>query len=353
MVFKKPIIMDSQGKFSLHNRFSNHKRTVLTLLLIFSGLAVLIFAVVNYFREKYLLFSIELIGSCLSFLLLYWLIKNPGFKRFQHIALAYVLLFCLFLVLVFASLEVYMTAYVFVLLMPLIAHLLLGCRLGFIITAIFLMSSAIIFINQYQGHVILTERLGFYNVVIVTTLVWILAFSYERANEHVRADLIHQASHDFLTGLYNRTMLNDIYRHKLNKSINHNKPLSMFVADLDYFKKINDLYGHKAGDEFIREFAVILNKLAGPNSACFRFGGEEFCVILASTDQQNCRQVAENIRRATENIRLKTDHQDITVTVSMGMATCYDKNCEMSDLLKIADKNLYKAKQQGRNRVVG
>ena len=99
--------------------------------------------------------------------------------------------------------------------MPILAHLLLGCRLGFIVTFVFVLLTSIIFISHYHDHSIMINRLGFYNVVIVTILIWGLAFSYERANEQVRSDLIRMASHDFLTGLYNRTMLNDIYQHKL------------------------------------------------------------------------------------------------------------------------------------------
>lgn len=325
---------------------------VLRLLLLLSGLAVILFATVNYFRGKYLLFIVEMLGACIAFLLLYLLRLNPDFKHFQRIALAYVLLFCLFLLFVFAKLEVAITAYNFVLLMPILAHLLLGCRLGFIVTFVFVLLTSIIFISHYHDHSIMINRLGFYNVVIVTILIWGLAFSYERANEQVRSDLIRMASHDFLTGLYNRTMLNDIYQHKLKKSLARQQPLSMLVADLDHFKKINDIYGHEAGDAFIRQFAAILQNQSGPNSACFRVGGEEFCVILAETDQATCYDIAERIRHATEKIPLKTDGQVITVTVSVGIVTCYDSQCSMSDLLKVADKNLYRAKQQGRNRVV-
>lgn len=344
--------MDLKAKFPLHKRFNNHKRKVLSMLLILSGVAVIFFATVNFFREKHILFAVELVGAVISFGLLHFLRADTSFKRFQHIALAYVIIFCLFLLFVIALLDVYITAYSFVLLMPLIAHLLLGCRLGFIVTAVFIIAATIIFITQYHDHVIITEKLGFYNVVIVTVLIWGLAFSYERANEHVRADLIRLASHDFLTGLFNRTMLTDIYQHKLNKSIKNQQPLSMLVADLDHFKKINDLYGHKAGDTFIQKFADILQQHSGPNSACFRVGGEEFCVILSNTDNDGCYEIAENIRRATEKIRLQTDDQDLSVTVSIGIVTCYDTSCSMSDLLKIADKNLYRAKQQGRNQVV-
>ncbi len=345
--------MNLKDKSSLHKRFNSHKRHVLGLLLILSGSAVIIFAVVNYFRAKYVLFTVELIGAGISFILLYFLKSDLSYKLYQHVALAYVLLFCLFLLIVFARLDIYITAYNFVLLMPLIAHLLLGVRLGFIVTATFLLLSAIIFINRFQDHVIITEQLGFYNVVIVVVLIWGLSFHYERTNEHARTDLIHLASHDFLTGLFNRTMLSDVFHHKLEQSIKEQQPLSLLTADLDYFKNINDLYGHDAGDAFIRKFSEILQKHSGSKSDCFRVGGEEFCVILSSTDHDECHKIAENIRSATEKIRLQSNQHDIPVTVSIGIVTCYGSNCSLSDLLKFADKNLYKAKQQGRNRVVG
>ena len=89
--------MELKSKIPLERRFNQHKRMVLRLLLLLSGLAVILFATVNYFRGKYLLFIVEMLGACIAFLLLYLLRLNPDFKHFQRIALAYVLLFCLFL----------------------------------------------------------------------------------------------------------------------------------------------------------------------------------------------------------------------------------------------------------------
>jgi diguanylate cyclase (GGDEF)-like protein len=126
----------------------------------------------------------------------------------------------------------------------------------------------------------------------------------------------------------------------------------MLVADLDHFKKINDVYGHYAGDEFIKRFANILERHSGPEGTCFRVGGEEFCIVFSKTDINSCYQIAENIRLATQEISLGSRSDFIPVTTSIGIVSCNKQLCDMSELLKRADRKLYLAKQHGRNQVV-
>jgi len=344
--------MNVDNKNQISKKFNSHKKKVLNVLLIFTTISLVIFALVNYQRGKYLLVGIELVAGVISFMMWYFLKSITNIIHFQRIAFAYVVMFCGFLLFAFWQLDISITAYTFVLLMPFMAHLLLGNNVGLVITAIFICLTGVIFFQSYHTHPIFNDLTGFYNLIVVTILIWGLAYSYEQANEEAKETLIRMASRDYLTDLYNRTMLNDVFHYKLNKSVRNQQPLSILVADLDHFKKINDLYGHKAGDQFIKKFAEILKQHSGTNSACFRVGGEEFCVILSNTDIERGREIAENIRQATEFLSLNLDKFTIPVTVSIGIVACHKMTSDISNLLELADQKLYQAKQQGRNQVV-
>jgi two-component system cell cycle response regulator len=132
------------------------------------------------------------------------------------------------------------------------------------------------------------------------------------------------------------------------------KPLALMMLDIDYFKSINDTYGHDAGDDVLREFATRIRKsIRGIDLAC-RYGGEEFVVVMPETDLHVAGVVAERLRRAIagEPFAVNKGTKRIDVTISVGLATLENKGEAIADVLKRADKALYRAKHDGRNRVV-
>ena len=132
------------------------------------------------------------------------------------------------------------------------------------------------------------------------------------------------------------------------------KPLSVMMLDIDFFKAINDSYGHDAGDDVLREFAVRIRKsIRGIDLAC-RYGGEEFVIVMPETDLHIAGRVAERVRRsiACEPFAIEKGAKRIDVTISIGIATLEKKGEPVADVLKRADVALYRAKHDGRNRVV-
>ncbi len=127
----------------------------------------------------------------------------------------------------------------------------------------------------------------------------------------------------------------------------------MLVLDIDFFKTINDSYGHDAGDDVLREFAIRIKKsIRGIDLAC-RYGGEEFVVVMPETDMAVATMVAERLRRriATEPFPIQQDGRLIEVTISIGLAAL-GRDDSAASVLKRADQALYRAKRDGRNRVV-
>jgi diguanylate cyclase (GGDEF)-like protein len=125
------------------------------------------------------------------------------------------------------------------------------------------------------------------------------------------------------------------------------------MADLDHFKQVNDNYGHLAGDAVLRKVGKIFNETLRSIDTAGRYGGEEFLIILDNTGEQEAEQTAERIRKAVEESRITRDGKTIQVTISIGVATICDMvSMDDGQLIGIADKALYEAKQQGRNRIV-
>lgn len=344
--------MNSSEKPALYKHIDSHKKSVLNVLLIFTALGGIVFATINFKRGLITLPIIELVSAFISAGLIFYLKKTRSNKQFRLIALVYVIMFCSIMLLAFFQTNISITVFAFTLLIPLLSHLLLGSKTGLLLTAIFLLLAGVIFLYRYTDHEAFNHPAAIANLVTVTLLIWGLSFSYEQANERYKQSLISLASKDFLTGLFNRSMLKEIFQIKKNQSVQNNGTLSMVVADLDNFKQINDNHGHDIGDQVIKQFAEILISYSKRNGSCFRLGGEEFCIIFSRISHHRCLEVAEKIRLATEKINITSEQGKVKVTVSIGVTECSNRNCSLTSLLKETDKKMYQAKKLGRNRIV-
>ena len=177
-----------------------------------------------------------------------------------------------------------------------------------------------------------------------------------RYTEQLRLNVqasIEMAVTDALTGLYNRRYLETQLGHLLDHSVNRGKSLSILAIDVDYFKSINDNHGHDAGDRVLQELAVrIRANIRNIDMAC-RVGGEEFVVVLPSTDLAVAEKIGERMRNsiAANTFEVGTG-EPLAITVSIGIAALEGIDDRTDDILKRADQALYRAKREGRNRVI-
>jgi two-component system, cell cycle response regulator len=175
----------------------------------------------------------------------------------------------------------------------------------------------------------------------------------ERLRDNVQQS-IEMAITDGLTGLYNRRYMESHLGSLVEQAASRGKPLTALVLDIDYFKSVNDTHGHDAGDDVLREFATRIKKsIRGIDLAC-RLGGEEFVIIMPETDMAVATIVAERLRRrvASEPFAIAHGSKTIEVTISIGLATLDTADDNAATILKRADQALYRAKRDGRNRVV-
>jgi two-component system cell cycle response regulator len=159
---------------------------------------------------------------------------------------------------------------------------------------------------------------------------------------------------DPLTGLYNRRYLETHLTHLIEHYINRGKTLSILAVDVDFFKAINDNHGHDVGDKVLQEIAVRLRENTRSVDLCCRVGGEEFIMVLPATETDLADKIAERLRKAIAGkpIASGSDRSGVHVTVSVGLSSLGGIEDTLEKLLKRADMALYKAKREGRNRVV-
>ena len=172
------------------------------------------------------------------------------------------------------------------------------------------------------------------------------------ANLRLREALRAQAIRDPLTGLFNRRYMEESLTREIRRAERMRCSLGCIMVDVDHFKNYNDTWGHAAGDTLLRELATLLqNRVRGSDIVC-RYGGEEFTLILpdASLDITTAR--AEQIRAQASQLRIEGhDNEQPSITLSLGVASYPDHGMDGGSVLRAADRGLYQAKHEGRNRV--
>ena len=180
----------------------------------------------------------------------------------------------------------------------------------------------------------------------------ILKFSFQdEVEERAQRQIYEMATRDGLTSAYNKKYFADQLKTDFAFYFRHLQPLSLILFDIDFFKKLNDGFGHQAGDYVLKSLAAIVAKALRTEDIFARYGGEEFGIILRDTDSERAFLICERIRRGIENFQFIYEGKRLPVTISLGVATLQKENYPSpKSLVKAADEFLYAAKHKGRNR---
>ena len=168
---------------------------------------------------------------------------------------------------------------------------------------------------------------------------------------HAQEQLRHDATHDRLTGLWNRAMIVDELDREISRSKREKRTLTILIGDVDHFKNVNDTYGHAAGDEVLKEIAKRMSAVKRHYDSIGRYGGEEFLLILPGCDLFQGVPVAERVRCTVAEEPVSIGPVTWPITISVGVATATPATVDAAALIAAADEALYRAKARGRNRV--
>ncbi|XEQ99045.1 hypothetical protein SPX_39370 [Sporomusa paucivorans] len=211
--------------------------------------------------------------------------------------------------------------------------------------------------GKLQGLIVLgwndtTKEIPQGKELMLSTIASQTAIGLERAYlyDHFQA----MALTDPLTRLANRRQFEMALGREISRTLNYNRPLSLIMLDIDFFKKVNDTWGHLAGDVILQKMGAMIKEHFRTTDISARYGGEEFAIVLPETGLAEARRLAENFRKFIETAKFEVDDTVITITISLGVATfeiCTGWEDPKTKIIDAADQSLYRAKQQGRNRV--
>lgn len=205
----------------------------------------------------------------------------------------------------------------------------------------------------YLGEIIFSRCKRFTETELTTLELLLGSLIYPLRNAIRYQTALRLALLDPLTLLGNRTALDTTLRRELQMAERHQYELSLLMVDVDFFKKINDEYGHQRGDLMLCEIAKGIQSACRSSDISFRYGGEEFVVVLGKTDAAGAKIIAERIRQQIADTTITYNGDTIATTVSIGIATRSSTEKELiDDLFERADKALYVAKKSGKNRVI-
>ena len=176
--------------------------------------------------------------------------------------------------------------------------------------------------------------------------------SLEEELVKARDEMLYKATHDPLTGIWNRASILCQLESDLEQSFQQNVPLSVLLCDVDHFKQVNDKYGHLVGDMVLQEVAARLTKAVHCGDAVGRYGGEEFLILLRHCNDSSLPTRSEDVRRTIAATPIPTGTEELAISMSVGAASCgqWEPGAPIERILARADAALYRAKTDGRNR---
>jgi diguanylate cyclase (GGDEF)-like protein len=210
---------------------------------------------------------------------------------------------------------------------------------------------SLILFGKNMGELTISRNSKFLDVEIDKIESLISALIYPLRNALLYKQAVEKAYNDPLTGLNNRAAFDKSIEQEIDLAIRHDHTLSLMMLDLDRFKQINDNYGHIVGDAVLKSFADCIMECMRRSDIVFRYGGEEFVILLRNTQVAGAQLLAERMRKNVENMKFEYNNVKLNISVSIGLAELKEGDDRLK-LVERADALLYKAKESGRNKVV-
>lgn len=325
------------------------RRSLMSLIFSATGLTIGFFSLLQFAAGNYLFASLEVL-TCAGLLA-----AGRGVYRARRLELwIYLYLLPTFAFLVYISLmpDASAAAFVWLYMIPLLAYLMLGRRRGFWLSVPLLLASLVLYYLRYPLPASAHEWIDAGNAIICGLLILVFVHLYEFRRAAAFAVIEQQAQTDPLTGVSSRGHFQQEVHRALQEAGRSDSPLVLALMDIDHFKVVNDRHGHDAGDHALQHVCRLLQQRLRSTDSLGRLGGEEFGLLLRSTDARSALPLLESLRVLIEAQPLSYKGERIPLSATFGLAEWPHDGLGSDELYRCADQRLYRGKAQGRNRVV-
>ncbi|KPQ00189.1 GGDEF domain-containing protein [Marinobacter sp. HL-58] len=326
-----------------------YRKAVLKALLVLTIIGAILFSSMNLLKGSFPLAIVEIAMGVYA-IIVYRAIRHT--RHLERWIIAYLFPFFTAMMFAMATPRATSAVHAWVLLIPIISHLLMGRRLGLAVSLFYMGIAAVIFLFRHQDQPEMMQALPITNIAVISLCILVFSHVYEVTRETSERQLMKIAQTDPLTGLANRARLTDIFEREKHRARRYNSPISVLVLDLDHFKDVNDDHGHETGDRALQYIARTFRECLRATDLAARLGGEEFGILLSNTNSEQALEVAEKIRIAVASTPLTINGNVIRLTLSGGVAELGTDGDTLRELVRAADARLYAAKDAGRNQIV-
>lgn len=339
------------------NELEVNRQIFVANLFSFIGYAItFVLGAVALYRANFLLAVVLLLASAF-FYSSHAILKFPSIKNAYKISKTVVLvsLFALMFYLVITGGH-QNTGPLWIYIVPPVAFFFVGLKRGLIILGLFVVCVSVILFFPDNALVYADYPLQFktrllYSFMTVASLFAFYEYSRQLSYKDVQelsSKFEQQARRDPLTGLANRRGIKEQLNYEYNRSLRSKKSMSVLLCDIDYFKKVNDNYGHEAGDHILKQISTVFTDVLRKQDIVSRWGGEEFLFLLPETAGKDAFTLAEKIRQSIHDFDFEYSDKRIHLTVSIGVCEV-TSNMTIDEAINTSDHYLYRAKENGRN----
>lgn len=326
-----------------------HRRSLMRTLFLVTGSALLVFGLLQFFNQNFYLGVGELVASALLFFGCSRIQTTVHLERWIY---GYLLSGFCFAVLIVVVPEVSITAFVWILMIPVLSYLLLGKKAGFRLSAPFVIAGCLVYAltqDAFTGVMAIIDLLNFF---LCAALMMVFIHIYETRREDAEIKLFEMAQNDSLTGLANRASFHSTLARTVAECERSGSGFALVIMDVDHFKLVNDTMGHDAGDHVLGRIGELISERLRGTDSVGRLGGEEFGLILRDVKPEASYELTEELRARIASSEVPYGDTAIRLTASFGIAHFPDHGRSAEALYRVADRCLYSGKSSGRNTVV-
>ncbi|WP_238873155.1 GGDEF domain-containing protein [Halopseudomonas maritima] len=326
------------------------RRSLLQLIFVATGVLLWGFASLQFDNNNSLLACLEItVGGVL--LVSAWRIRRV--RSLTPWIYAYLLPTFCFQIYIMLMPDASTTAFVWIYMVPMLAYLLLGRKAGLLLSLPFMLLAVVLYGSRYADLQSAPGLIDLGNAVICGLMILLFVHFYEVRRANAQHTLERLAETDALTGVYNRGRFQQLFEQCIEQGQRSGDGFALVLLDVDHFKQVNDGWGHEVGDRALRHLCTVLQRRLRKTDVIGRLGGEEFGLLLRSTDAQAAEQLARMFCSQLQQTPLRWgDQQELLLTATFGVAHWPTDALDAADLYRRADQRLYRGKAYGRNRVI-